>query len=156
MMVIAIAASVGLTGAGCATRGGNGVAMAVGGLVAVTGVAVNVSSDRPANLDPSAVEFNVTPVFGAALIVAGVTLALVGGLGLLHVNDGEGDGAAAATPSSDDDGRLDRLALRALDAARVRDCGAVRTTIDSILLIDGDYYRTTLARDPLIVACLRR
>ncbi len=156
MMVIAIAASVGLTGAGCATRSGNGMVIGVGGLVATLGVAVVASDDGPTDSDQGSLEIFTVPT-GTLLILAGVAVASGGFLGLMHTRDDRGEvDVEMAVAAPDVDGRLDRLALRAIDAARASECAEVRATVDTIRSIDGDYYRITLAGDPLIVACLAR
>ena len=119
-VALALVAST-LAATGCATRSTSGVAIGLGVVTAVTGVAI-ASSDGPEPAAPDDPYGSFDPDFrpvGRAIALAGAALIAVGVISLVHVANEE-PAVEVATPPPMADLALDRDTLAAYEYARRR------------------------------------
>ncbi|MBL8623725.1 MAG: hypothetical protein JNK64_20620 [Myxococcales bacterium] len=141
---------------GCATRSTSGVAIGLGVVTAVTGVAI-ASGDGPEPASPDDPYGSFDPDFrpvGRAIALAGAALIAVGVVSLVQIGDEEPEAEAAAPPPMVDVS-LDRDTLAAYEYARRGDCAAVAAIAAGVRRSDPWYYREQFASDPLLAPCLR-
>ena len=154
-VALALVAST-LAATGCATRSTSGVAIGLGVVTAVTGVAI-ASSDGPEPAAPDDPYGSFDPDFrpvGRAIALAGAALIAVGVISLVHVANEEPE-VEVATPPPMADLALDRDTLAAYEYARRGDCTAVAAIASGVRRNDPVYFREQFASDPLLAPCLR-
>jgi hypothetical protein len=152
-VALALVAST-LAATGCATRSTSGVAIGLGVVTAVTGVAI--ASDGPEPTAPDDPYGSFDPDFrpvGRAIALAERALIAVGVISLVHVANGPA--VEVATPPPMADLALDRDTLAAYEYARRGDCTAVAAIASGVRRNDPVYFREQFASDPLLAPCLR-
>ena len=156
-VALALVASA-LATTGCATRSTAGVAIGLGVVTTVTGVAI-ASGDGPEPAGPDDTWGSFDPDFrpvGRGIAVLGIALIAAGVISLAHapVDDAEADADLMATAPTADSS-LDRDTLAAYEYARRGDCAAVAAIAAGVRRSDPTYYREQFLRDPLLAPCLR-
>lgn len=158
-VALALVAST-LATSGCATRSTAGVAIGLGVVTAVTGVAI-ASGDGPEPAGPEDTWGTFDPDFrpvGRGIAVLGVALIAAGVISLAHApaDDAEAEADADLTATAPTaDSSLDRDTLAAYEYARRGDCAAVAAIATGVRRADPTYYRDQFLRDPLLAPCLR-
>lgn len=156
-VALALVAST-LATTGCASRSTAGVAIGLGVVTAVTGVAIAASDDDEPPPNPNdawAVDIDVAGPFGAGVALIGVALIATGVVSLAQISSHEEAAEASQPPVALADPSLDRDTLTAYEYARRGDCAAVAAIGATVRRQDPAYYRAEFASDPLLAPCLR-
>lgn len=154
-VALALIAST-LATTGCATRSTAGVAIGLGVVTSLTGVAI-ASSGNDTPEDPNStdyVQLDLSGPVGTGVALIGVALIAAGVVSLAQLDSDATETAAAAPPPMADPA-LDRDTLTAYEYARRGDCTAVAAIAAGVRRSDPAYYRAQFASDPLLAPCLR-